>query len=243
MRLSLLVGLVAPCCLAAACGSSGPGLGSLSGDSPTQILDLTTTAITADGFSFHFIDESRVGSKTTTLVGDDTAAGSDQVLSGTGSALAVERQTNATIFVRGAAGALRSALGLSATSAVAHAGEWISLQPGDAPYSNVLAALNPEDELDTYIPTSPYVLGTPREFHGRSVVGVSGPARSSVADGTGHTVTLYVPTEPPYTPVGATLTFGSGSGAGVEAVVFSRWGKRFNPPLPSSAIAYSSLAG
>jgi hypothetical protein len=243
MRISLVVGLVAPCFVAAACGSSGPSSGSLSGESPQEILRLTTTAITADNFSFHFIDQSRVGSKTTTLVGDDTAAGSDQVLSGTGAALAVERRSDGTIFIRGAASALESALSLSPTAAAAHAGVWISLQPSDAPYTTVLTALGPQQEINTFVPTSPYTLSSPRQFHGRTVVGVSGAARSSAVNGAGHIVTLYVPTEPPYTPVGATLTFGSGSSAGVEAVVFDRWGRRINPPAPSPALAYSSLAG
>jgi hypothetical protein len=148
---------------------------------------------------------------------------------------------NGDVFVRGAGSALRSALGLSQTTSVTEAGKWISLRAGDAPYSTVTAALEPEQELNTFIPTAPFTLESPRQFHGRTVVGVSGKARSSAAKGSGHTVTLFVPTSAPYTPVGATLSFGSGSGAGVEAVVFNRWGQRIAPPTPSGAIAYSSL--
>lgn len=100
MRFSVVAGLVAPCCLVAACGSSGPSAGSLSGESPLEILALTTTAITANGFSFHFIDVSDVGAKTTTLTGTDTAAGSEQTLSGAVPALTVERRSDGTVFVR-----------------------------------------------------------------------------------------------------------------------------------------------
>jgi hypothetical protein len=213
----------------------------LAGESAQEILALTTTAITANGFSFHFIDESRVGSKTTTLTGDDTAAGADQTLSGSVPALTVERRTDGSVFVKGAAAALESALGLSQPTADANTGKWITLQSGDIPYGAVTAALAPKDELDTFVPVAPYVLDTPREFHGRTVVGVSGKARASAANGAGHVVTLYVPTESPYTPVGATLTFGSGSGAGVEAVVFDRWGQRVDPPVPTGAVPFSSL--
>jgi len=243
MRRSLAVGLIAPCCLAAACGSSGPNFGSLSGQSPQEILTLTTTAITAAGFSFHFIDQSRVGSKTTTLTGDDTAAGSDQVLSGSSSALEVLGRADGSLFVRGAAGALHDALGFSPATAGANAGKWIALRPGDSPYSAVKAALNPQTELNIFVPVSPYSLQAPRQFHGRTVVGVSGPARASAANGTGHVATIYVPTEPPYAPVGATLTYGSGSSQGVEVVVFDHWGQRINPPVPNGPVAYSSLAG
>jgi len=242
MRLSLVMGLVAPCCLAAACGSSGPDYGSLQGDTPSEVLALTTTAISTDGSSFHFVDQSRVGSKTTTLTGDDTAAGSYQVLSGSGAALEVEQRADKSLFVRGAAGALVGALGLSPTAAAASAGKWISLQPADTPYTSVAGALDPQKELDVFVPTPPYTLKAPRAFHGRTVVGVAGKARTSAVNGTGLLATIYVPTEPPYTPVGATLTFGSGTTAGVEAVVFNDWGQRTNPPVPASVVAFSSLA-
>jgi hypothetical protein len=241
MRFSIVVGLVAPCCLVAACGSSGPSAGSLSGESPLEILALTTTAITANGFSFHFVDVSSVGSRTTTLTGDDTAAGATQTLTGDVPSLTVERRTDGSVFVLGQAEALQNALGLSQATATTQVGKWIELQASDAPYSAVTAALNPKNELDTFVPAAPFTLQAPRAFHGRTVVGVSGTARASAANGKGHVVTLYVPTEPPYTPVGATLTFGTGSSAGVEAVIFNRWGQRVDPPVRTGAVAFSSL--
>jgi hypothetical protein len=242
MRFSVVVGFVAPCCLVAACGSSGPSSGSLSGKSPRKILALTTTAITAADSSFHFVDESRVGSKTTTLTGDDTATGATQSLTGDVAALTVERRADGSVFVEGAAEALQNALGLSQATATAQAGKWIELQSGDAPYSAVTAALAPKNELNTFVPLAPLTLGAPRSFHGRTVIGVSGTAPASAANGKGHVVTLYVRTEAPYTPVGATLTFGSGSSAGVEAVVFDRWGQRVDPPAPTGAVLFSSLS-
>jgi hypothetical protein len=241
MRFSVVVGLVAPCCLLAACGGSGPSAGSLSGESPQEILALTTTAITVTDFSFHFVDVSSVGSRTTTLTGDDTAAGATQTLTGDVPSLTVDRRTDGSVFVRGQAEALQSALGLSQATAATNAGKWIELQSSDAPYSAVTAALAPKNELDTFVPVAPFTVDAPRSYHGRTVVGVSGTARASAANGKGHVVTLYVPTEPPYTPVGATLTFGSGSSAGVEAVIFDRWGQRIDPPVPSGAVPFSSL--
>ncbi|HEY7946682.1 MAG TPA: hypothetical protein VID75_03340 [Acidimicrobiales bacterium] len=240
MRRSLALGLVAPCCLAAACGSAGPNFGSLNGKTASEVLALTTTAISTERFSFHFVDQSRVGTKTTTLTGEDTAAGSYQVLSGSGSALEVEQRADKSLYVRGAAGGLEGALGLSTTAAAADAGKWISLQPADSPYKAVAAALDPHQELYAFVPTAPYTLESPREFHGRTVVGVAGKAPILAVNGTGLVATVYVPTEPPYTPVGATLTFGTGVSAGVEAVVFSRWGQRTNPPAPAGAVAYST---
>jgi hypothetical protein len=206
-----------------------------------EILALTTTAITANGFSFHFVDVSSVGSTTTTLTGEDTAAGATQTLTGDVPSLTVDRRSDGSVFVQGQPDALQSALGLSQSIASTQAGKWIELQSSDPPYSAVTAALDPKNELDTFIPVAPFTLQSPRQFHGRTVVGVSGIPRASAANGKGHVVTLYVPTEPPYTPVGATLTFGTGSSAGVEVVIFNRWGQRIDPPVPTGAVAFSSL--
>ncbi|HVC70606.1 MAG TPA: hypothetical protein VNC61_10185 [Acidimicrobiales bacterium] len=165
------------------------------------------------------------------------------MLSGSGSALEVERRSDRSVYFRGAAGALESALGLSPTIASANTGNWVALQPSDVPYSSVVAALDPQMELNTLVPSAPYTLEDPRTFHGRTVVGVAGKAQASAVNGTGLVATLYVPTEPPYTPVGGTLSFGSGTTAGVEAVVFSRWGRPQNPPAPATSVTFSSLVG
>lgn len=243
MRFSLVVGLVAPCCLLTACGSSGPDLGSLQGDTPQEILALATTSITAKASSFHFIDQTRLGKKTTTLSGDDTDTGADQTLSGSGGALEVVRTADGTLFVRGAAGALVTALSLPQATATAKAGQWISLQSGDAPYSVVAVALDPAKELNSFMPTAPLQLESPRRFHGHTVVGVVGNAPTSAGNGSGGIATLYVPTESPYTPVGATLTYATNTGQADEAVVFDNWGKRINPAAPTGAVTYSSLVG
>jgi len=191
-------------------------------------------------FSFHFVDQSRSGSKTTTLIGDDTTTGSIQSLSGAAAALAVVRTAGGTIYVKGSSPALQSALGLSSVTALTVAGKWLSLEASDQPYQSVAAALDPQKEIDSFTPAQPFTESNPRRFHDRMVVGISGP----VSGGTGatHTVTLYVPTEAPYTPVGATLTFGGGSSAGVEAVAFSHWGEQIHPSTPHPSVSFSSVS-
>jgi hypothetical protein len=236
----VVLGLVAPLCLVPACGSSGADLGSLTGKSPEQILGLASTAI-ASKKSFHFVDQSRVGKNTTTLTGNDSSAGADQTLSGVGAALEVVRIVGGAVFLRGAAGALVSALGLPQAIATANAGRWISLFSSDGPYAAVTASLDPQGELATYVPQGQLRLEGPRAFRGTTVVGVTGTAPASAVNGTGRAVTLYIPTEAPYTPVGATLTLGTGKSQGAEAVVFDHWGERINPAVPTGAVAYSSL--
>jgi hypothetical protein len=237
----MLLGLTATGCLVTSCGSSSNGFGSLSGKTPQQILTSAAEAIAADHDAFRFVDQSRVGHATTTVIGSDSDLTSEQTLSGAGAALQVERVTDGTIYLRGAAGALVSALGLSQAVATAYAGRWIFLSPSDGPYGPVNGTLNPLPEIDSFFPDPPYELESPRVFHGATVVGVIGHAPASAANGTGHALTLFVPTTAPHTPVGATLTFGTGASSGTEAVVFDHWGEAVQVTAPPAAVAYSTL--
>ena len=90
-------------------------------------------------------------------------------------------------------------------------------------------------------PSPPCTWWRRRLLHGRRVVGVSGMAPSTAANGTGKTRDLVVPTNPPYTPVGASLTYGSGSTRGLEVAVFGHWGEKILPTAPTGAIPYSTL--
>lgn len=244
MKRRILAGIALPCCLAAACGSTGsttPDLHGLKGKTADQVLALAEAAMVADAQSFHFVDVTKQGSHSITLIGDDTDRGAQQSLQGDVSALEVLRTPPGGVYVRGAPNALEDALDLSSSTATAYAGKWISLQPGDGPYSTVATALDPQKEVDSYIPVAPLHLVGPRTFRGQQVVGVSGTAPSTAANGSGKTVTLYVPTVAPYTPLGATLTFGSGESSGIEAVVFGKWGEKVYPAAPAGAVPYRSL--
>jgi hypothetical protein len=230
--------------LATACSSNpSPDLGALKGKTAATVLSLSQAAVTATASSFHFADETRVGSHVTTLSGYDTNDGADQILGGAAPSLEVLRTAAGGIFVRGAATALQASLNLSAAVAAAHTNSWISLVPGDAPYVTVANTLDPGQELNSFIPAAPLHLEGPRKLHGRTVLAVVGTAAATAANGAGHVATLYVPTKAPYTPVGATLTFGSGSEHGTEVVVFKEWGKRVDPATPTAAVAYSTLTG
>jgi hypothetical protein len=201
------------------------------------------TAIAASHSSFSFVDESTVGSQTTKLTGDDSHAGADQTVSGSVATLEVVRTTRGNIYLRGAANVLHATLGIPPSTAAANSDHWIVLTPGDTPYSAVASTLEPQKELDSFYPRSPFQLDGPSQFHGRAVLGVKGIAATTAGNTGRHTAIIYVPITPPFSPVGATLTFGSGSGRGLEAVVFGRWGKVVHPPTPNGAVAYSSLKG
>lgn len=244
MRRLALCLLASVALLAAACGSSADTqMGSLQGKSAKQILALAYAAINHAGTSFHFVDQTKAGDKTVTLVGDDTTFGSDQVLSGDAPALEVRRGSSPLIYVRGAATALVDALGLSQAVASSHAGQWIVLNPSDGPYQKVATALGPQSEIGNFVPQNPLHLEASRPIAGHQVVDVVGAAPSAADAGAGATTTMIVPTEAPYTPLGAVLRFHHGSSSGTEAVLFGRWGEHVTEVVPTPVVQYGSLVG
>ncbi len=238
MRRLLLLGLAVPC-VASACGSSP--LGALEGKSPKAVLSLAEQAMDDAHHSFHFADETRVDDETTTVTGNDSGVGANETLSGAAPNLQVVRTADGTIYIRGAAAALQSALGLSSATATSHVGTWISLAPSDSPYTKVDDALAWQNEVDYYLPQSSLHLVTSKPIGGHHVIGVTGKAPAADDDGHGATATLFVPTSAPFTPVGASLNFGSASSAGTEVVLFGQWGTQARPSAPSGAVPLSSI--
>jgi hypothetical protein len=237
----VLAGLLIPCFVAGACGGASDGAGSLSGHTPPQVLNLATRAMAAQKSSFHFVDESRVGSQIIYLRGYDTGSGAEQLVSGAAPELEVERTAAGRLFVRGEAAALEDSLNLSKATAALYTNRWISLQRTDSPYASVASALEPRQEINSYLPVANLTLHGPLQFHGHSVLAVRGAAGAAVAKGTAHTATIYVAAQSPHTAVGATLTFGSGAGQGMEAAVFTEWGKQDSPAAPTASVAYSTV--
>jgi hypothetical protein len=237
VRRLLLLGLTVPC-VASACGSSP--LGALDGKSPKAILSLAEQAMDDAHHSFHFADETEVDDETTTVTGNDSGVGAEETLSGAAPNLQVVRTANGTIYVRGAAAALESALGLSSATAASHVSAWIRLSPSDKPYTKVDDALAWPSEIDYYLPQSSLHLVSSKPIGGHNVIGVTGKAPAA-DDGNGATATLFVPTSAPFTPAGASLNFGKGSSAGTEVVLFGEWGTQVRPSAPSGAVSLSSV--
>ncbi len=153
MRRSVLFALAIVCCLSSACGStSTSSTTSLESKSPAAILALAQKAINDAHWSFRFQDETRVGNSATTITGDESATTAVQSLSGSLPTLEITRTADGDIYLHGNANALVSALGLSQAAAAANAGHWIALTPGDAPYAKVAGTLEPQDEVDPYLP-------------------------------------------------------------------------------------------
>ena len=87
-------------------------------------------------------------------------------------------------YIKGNAAALSANLGLSATAATAHAGQWISLAVGDAPYASVYAAVTAASALTDNVTVEPETVIPTTTVDGRRVQTVSGPIAPITIGGT-----------------------------------------------------------
>jgi hypothetical protein len=222
--------------VASACG--GPSAGGLGGKSASQVIALAQAAATSEA-SFHFIDETGSGSKKQRLVGDAGVDAGQQELSGPNGVLQV-RLVNSIIYLNASESVLADALKLTAVTAYANAGKWISLKASDIPYQTVLKTLSPSAEITPYVPVGNLKIGSVSTLNGRSVLAVSGTASSTV--GAKAVATLYVSTTAPYVPVGGTLVGTGSDSSDSEVVAFTAWGEHVHPAVPTHAASYASLA-
>jgi len=222
--------------LAAACG--GPSAGALGGKSAQQVVALARAAAAKEG-SFHFVDQTGSGSSAQILTGDISGAAAAEEANSPSGVLQV-RLVGSTIYINATASTLIYSMKLSATTASAHAGQWISLETTDAPYQTAAKALDAGAELNSYIPSGNLKLGSVTTLRGRNVLAVSGTAPPSAG---AHVVaTLFVSTTAPFVPVGGTLTGTGAQKSQGEEVGFTAWGETVRPPVPAGAVAYSTIS-
>ena len=230
-------------CALAACGGGGPTAGALAGKTPTQILQLSVKAYHRQP-SVHFVTKT-VSSQTTLEVGAASAtAATESVHAGNSPALdAILVDT--TAYVRAGNAFLEGALQLSATTAAAYAGKWISFHKGDPGYPSIAANLSPGAAILDFVPAEPNLrVAGVTQFSGHTAVVVSGspqsPSKNGIAD-----VSLFVSTTAPYLPLGATVVVRNGRGHTTERVasVYGKWDKKVDPTAPSNAVPFTSITG
>jgi hypothetical protein len=227
-------------CLVALLSSCSSGIQS---EPASQILSTAVAAAHSAG-TFHFVDREGSGSQTRLLTGDASAIAAQQTLS------SKDVQLNAALvggvaFIRAGSSTLSSLLGLSTTMASQESGKWVSVSKGEKGYVQIVQSLEPEAELDGYIPESPLGVGKQTTIHGVAVIPVSGtaPAGDS-SSGLPVVATLFVSTSSPYLPVGGAL-----SGKDVhgrlqkDEVVFTKWGETVHVSAPGGAVSLASLTG
>jgi hypothetical protein len=244
--LTASVGMTATLAItASACGSGGPSEGALQGKSATAITSLAITAFHTQK-SVTFATKTVAGSKSTLESGSTSKAAASETLVSGGTPLLQSRLVSGIAYVRAGASVLQNSLHLPADVATAHAGQWISLQKGDAAYKLVVDSLSRSSAIYQFVPEEPglHVAGA-TTVAGHEAVAIVGSGLGGIAAGTKATSTLFVSTTAPYLPISSTLVVKNFSGRVIErvAAVYGKWGEPVDPIAPKGATPISSLTG
>jgi hypothetical protein len=199
---------------------------------------------TIDGGSFHYVSQFTSQGVTQTTNGDAGPASGKQVIT-IGSDTFTVLVIGAACYFQGNAAQMVDQLGLPASIASTHAGQWISLSPGDLPYQSVYVAVTTRSALAANISFAPHKeMGTSRRA-GYRVLEITGPMTNEVVNGQTQrakgTAVLYITTSRPHLPVEYTENGKIDKVASKLVMTFSRWGEDVTVTAPTEAVTYSSL--
>jgi hypothetical protein len=197
--------------------------------------------------AFHYVAVSSLsgsGGSTQRTVGDAGPSSGRQVITA-GKQKFTVIVIGKACYIKGNAAALTANLGLPAASATAHAGQWISLAAGDAPYAAVYAAVTASSALTDNVTVQPETVLPTSSVDGHRVETVSGAIAPITIGGTKvapkGTATLAVRAAAPHLPVRYTERGTEGHGTTRSTVTFSRWGTQVPVSAPAGAVTYASL--
>ncbi len=199
---------------------------------------------TVERGSFHYVSQFTSMGQLQTTVGDAGASAGKQVIT-IGSTTFTVIVIGKSCYFQGGERQMVEQLGLPVSIASAHAGQWISLAPGDLPYQSVYVAVTTNSALNSNIAFAPHqVTGTERRV-GYRVLGISGPMTNQRVNGqllrVKGTAHLYVTSSLPHLPVQYTENGKIDKVASKLVMTFSRWGEPIALTAPRGAITYASL--
>jgi hypothetical protein len=199
---------------------------------------------TIDGGSFHYVSQFTSQGQTQTTNGDAGTSSGKQVIT-IGSDTFTVLVVGSACYFQGDERQMVEQLGLPVSIAAAHAGQWISLSPGDLPYQSVYVAVTTRSALKSNIAFAPRRESGTTTRAGYRVLEVTGSMTNEVVNGQTQrakgTANLYVTTSRPHLPVQYTQ---NGKIAGVASklvMTFSRWGEIVAVSAPTGAVTYASL--
>lgn len=241
-RWLILGSVIALVALAAGAGTFVLGRSSgLSGKTAGQVLNLTMAAARAEGsLRLVVVDTgASAGTSTYDVARSDGIQKTSTPDSGSSTLFVISGEA----FLQADQAFLENGLGFPGALATAAAGQWISFQPSDPGYAQLVAGDTLSSALTESTPTGVLNLTPVRTMDGRQVVGISGGLTPDDAQGgaTG-TMTLYVSDSAPYLPVEAVVTGTLSGQSGRSTLTFSHWGEAVSVSAPSSSTPYSLLA-
>jgi hypothetical protein len=204
---------------------------------------------TIHGGSFHYVSRFTSGGQTQTTVGDAGPSSGRQVIT-IGSDTFTVLVVGTSCYFQGDARQMVQNLGVPTSVASAHAGQWISLAPGDVPYQSVYVAVTTRSAIKSNVAFAPrQEVGTSTRG-GLRVVGITGSMINQTVSGqlqrAKGKAMLYVTTSRPHLPVEYTEN-GKIGAAGSKLVTsklvmtFSKWGEAVSVTAPKGAVSFASL--
>ena len=216
---------------------------SSSSQAVARVLEVSLGAARRSG-SFHYVSDFTSQGVTQHTVGDAGQNSGRQVIT-IGAHTFTVLVVGTACYFQGDAEALATQLGLSPSAATAHAGQWISLAPSDAPYATVYAAVTASSALGDNIAFRPqHDLGTVT-VGGRPFRSVSGAMKNVTVNGqtehargnaefTAQAFGRHLPVQ--------YAEHGTINGQVTNFVMtFARWGDPVVVVAPPGAVAFSSL--
>lgn len=200
---------------------------------------------TVKGGSFHYVSRfTSQGQTPQTTVGDAGPSSGKQVITiGTDTFTVLVIGT--ACYFQGNARQMVDQLGLPVAVAAAHAGQWISLAPGDLPYQSVFVAVTTQSALDSNIAFAPHQESGTFTRAGYRVIGITGAMTNETVNGSTlkakGTATLYVTKTRPHLPVEYTQSGKIDKVQSKLVMIFSKWGEAVSVTTPPGAVSYSSL--
>lgn len=223
-----------------ASGSSTSPASVTGGPASARGLLQSSMAAANQAGTFHYVSRSTSSGSTQTTIGDAAPDRGRQVIT-IGSHTFTVLVVGTEAFFKGDAVTMQSELSLDPLVAQEHAGQWISLQPSDAAYASVYAAVTTPSALSDSITIEPRAQLAPVTSGTTKVIPIRGrltPVGQTPATGTAR---LDVQASRPHLPVRFT---GSGTISNQQATVsvdFSNWGEAVSVEAPAGALAYSSV--
>ncbi len=207
-------------------------------------LARTALKSTIDGGSFHYVSRFTSKGQSQTTVGDAGMSSGRQVIT-IGSDTFTVLVNGAACYFQGDANQMEQQLGLPSAIATTHAGQWISLAPGDLPYESVYVAVTTRSALDSNIAFAPHRESGTSTRAGYRVLGITGPMVNQVVEGQVQrakgTAYLYITTSRPHLPVQYTEDGTINKTKSTLVMTFSRWGEAVHVSAPKGAVTYASL--
>ncbi len=199
---------------------------------------------TIEGGSFHYVSQFTSQGVTQITNGDAGPASGKQVIT-IGSDTFTVLVVGSSCYFQGNARQMVDQLGLPMAIATTHAGQWISLAPGDLPYQSVYVAVTTRSALSANVAFAPHHEGGRSRRAGYWVLPITGPMTNEVVSGQTQqaqgTAVLYVTTSRPHLPVQYTENGKINKIDSKLVMTFSKWGEVVSVTAPQGAVSYSSL--